>query len=70
MSMVMGTAYGPAVRSVGMPRAMAGRAALRPPDTRPVIEDGYSYQAIGGLQALGLATAASVMVTVLLWTML
>ncbi|MCC0808281.1 hypothetical protein FPV16_19045 [Methylobacterium sp. W2] len=70
MSVVIGTAFGPAVRSVGMPRGMAGRSASRLADTRPVAEDGYRYRAIGSFQALGLAIGASVMVTGLLWIVL
>jgi hypothetical protein len=70
MTMVMRTPYAPAVRNVGMPRGAAGRMAERRVDTRSLVEDGYRHQAIGGLQALGLAITASLVVTGLLWTML
>jgi len=67
MNMVMSTAYVPTVRTVGMPRGAAGRMASRLVDTKPLVEDVFRFQAIGGLQALGLAITASVVLTGLLW---
>lgn len=70
MTMHVRATYVTAVRAVGMPRGNAIPAVVRAIDVEPLVEDGYRHQAIGSLQALGLAILAAVLTTGLLWVFL
>ncbi|KQT59890.1 hypothetical protein ASG52_19300 [Methylobacterium sp. Leaf456] len=58
------------VRAVGMPRGAGRWAPPRAANAQDTIEDGYRHESIGSLQALGLAVAASILLTGLLWVAL
>ncbi|GJD35031.1 hypothetical protein [Methylobacterium aerolatum] len=67
MSTVVGVTSVTVVRDVRMPRGSAVRAVPVAAGAGGVIEDGYRYRALGSLQALGLAVAASAVLTGLLF---
>lgn len=55
------------VRTVRMPRGTSLWAPPKAANAEGEIVDGYRYQAIGSLQAFGIAAAASLVLTGLLW---
>ncbi|SFK89591.1 hypothetical protein [Methylorubrum salsuginis] len=67
MTTVARAMLGMTVRAVGMPRGAGRWAPPTAANAEGTIEDGYRHQSIGSLQALGLAVAASMLLTGLLW---
>ncbi len=70
MTSVARATFRTTVRAVRMPRGAAGRAQPQSADAGGLIEEGYRHRAIGSLQALALALAASVLVTGLVYAAL
>ena len=68
MTMMLRTTELISIRAVGMPRGSALTAITpRTANARALAENGNLHEGIGSLQALGLAIAAAILVTGLLW---